>query len=336
MAVTSEMIEKYDWNEPIAKDRYLAHIVLEACIERNFPEKSMFDGAYMTGIPPKMEILRHRTNNEIPRAMMANDGSNIGIGLEDSCIVWASPSDTLTSLVDKWNKLQTKDKDSEYDWSRQIGEDIDIARKVLTNYIEKCKRGEGDPKRIIRPCRVCGAMPGVCNDKTGCIPYFGCRKAGHKHCYIGSLYSLDDIVEEWNEAQGADDKRDDDNDDDTVALEADLDKGVANYDDAEKLRKAHIPGTKEHEDTVLEETRQKIAEVCDSIKELLLEKNRKYGNSALNPCRIFAKSDSVEQIKVRIDDKLNRIKNEQGDEDEDVVKDLIGYLVLYQVAKMEG
>lgn len=77
-----------------------------------------------------------------------------------------------------------------------------------------------------------------------------------------------------------------------------------------------------------------IAQVCDEIKEMLLEKNRKYGDSALNPTRIFAKSDSVEQIKVRIDDKLNRLKNAQGDEDEDVVLDLMGYLVLLRVAHM--
>ena len=79
-----------------------------------------------------------------------------------------------------------------------------------------------------------------------------------------------------------------------------------------------------------------IIETCDSIKELLLEKNRKYGNSALNPCRVFSKADSVEQLKVRIDDKLNRIKNEQNDEDEDVVKDLIGYLVLLIIARGNG
>jgi hypothetical protein len=76
-----------------------------------------------------------------------------------------------------------------------------------------------------------------------------------------------------------------------------------------------------------------IAEVCDEIKILLMEKNRKYGDSALNPSRIFSKSDAVEQIKVRIDDKLTRLKNQQGDEDEDVVQDLIGYLVLLRVAQ---
>lgn len=76
-----------------------------------------------------------------------------------------------------------------------------------------------------------------------------------------------------------------------------------------------------------------IQETCDEIKELLLEKNRKYGDSAINPIRILSKSSNTEQILVRIDDKLNRIKNAQTDEDEDVITDLIGYFVLYKVAK---
>ena len=93
----------------------------------------------------------------------------------------------------------------------------------------------------------------------------------------------------------------------------------------EKQKTSETPQAKSPQDSIIE--------VCDSIKELLLEKNRKYGNSALNPCRVFSKADSVEQLKVRIDDKINRIKNEQTDEDEDVVKDLIGYLVLLVIAR---
>lgn len=77
---------------------------------------------------------------------------------------------------------------------------------------------------------------------------------------------------------------------------------------------------------------KEIAELCDSLKEFLLEKNRKYGSSALNPSRIFSRSDSVEQIKVRIDDKLTRLQNQQEDEDEDVIWDLLGYLVLLRIA----
>jgi hypothetical protein len=83
------------------------------------------------------------------------------------------------------------------------------------------------------------------------------------------------------------------------------------------------------------QTQIDICTVCDEIKELLLEKNRKYGDSALNPVRVFSKSDSLEQIRVRMDDKLSRLRNAQTDEDEDVIADLTGYLVLYQIAKMQ-
>ena len=74
-----------------------------------------------------------------------------------------------------------------------------------------------------------------------------------------------------------------------------------------------------------------IEEICDSIKNLLVTKNRKYGNSALNPVSIFYKGTAGDALKVRIDDKLSRVLNQQDDEDEDVVDDLIGYLVLYKV-----
>ena len=73
--------------------------------------------------------------------------------------------------------------------------------------------------------------------------------------------------------------------------------------------------------------------IVNSITKMLIEKNRKYGNSALKPQRIFSKASAVEQIKVRIDDKLSRMKNQQNDEDEDVISDLIGYLILLKIAK---
>jgi hypothetical protein len=78
----------------------------------------------------------------------------------------------------------------------------------------------------------------------------------------------------------------------------------------------------------LTDTQKLIVEICDEVKSMLLDKNRKYGDSALNPIRIFSKADAIEQINVRIDDKLNRKMNQQSDEDEDVDLDLIGYLVL--------
>jgi len=75
-----------------------------------------------------------------------------------------------------------------------------------------------------------------------------------------------------------------------------------------------------------------ICAVMDELKELLLEKNRKYGDSALNPVRVFSQASPLEQLKVRLDDKLSRIRNAQSDEDEDVLTDLLGYIVLYKVA----
>ena len=84
----------------------------------------------------------------------------------------------------------------------------------------------------------------------------------------------------------------------------------------------------------MNETEFKISNVCDDIKKLLIDKNRKYGNSALKPNRIFSKCSATEQLLVRIDDKLNRIMKGAGllANDEDVVNDLIGYLVLLKIS----
>ena len=75
-------------------------------------------------------------------------------------------------------------------------------------------------------------------------------------------------------------------------------------------------------------TSRKIIKTLEEMTNFLCEKNEQYGDSALKPIRVFSKADSTEQIKIRIDDKLNHLM--QGDEsiesDEDVVKDLIGYL----------
>ena len=81
---------------------------------------------------------------------------------------------------------------------------------------------------------------------------------------------------------------------------------------------------------------QQIADVCNKIKALLLLKNKAYGDSALDPIRIFSKNDSVEGLLVRIDDKLSRIKNVGiTSATEDTLMDLIGYLVLLKVQMTE-
>lgn len=76
-----------------------------------------------------------------------------------------------------------------------------------------------------------------------------------------------------------------------------------------------------------------LSDVLTDIEELLVSKNRKYGNSALEPQRVFSKASPLEQLDVRIDDKISRLKSGQLDDDEDTVTDLIGYLLLREVAK---
>ena len=76
----------------------------------------------------------------------------------------------------------------------------------------------------------------------------------------------------------------------------------------------------------------KVSNVLIEIKDLLIEKNKKYGNSALEPLGVFSQLSAKEGLLVRIDDKLKRIKNGTLDkDDEDVINDLIGYLVLLKI-----
>lgn len=69
----------------------------------------------------------------------------------------------------------------------------------------------------------------------------------------------------------------------------------------------------------------------DRIANLLIEKNKQYSNSALDPIRVFSKADRTEQLRVRADDKLSRIRN--GDTSEDALTDLAGYIVLMKIAE---
>jgi len=75
-----------------------------------------------------------------------------------------------------------------------------------------------------------------------------------------------------------------------------------------------------------------IEKECEALKEFLLKKNRAYGNSALEPVRIFSKADPVEQLNVRIDDKLSRLARGKEYDGDDTLLDLIGYLLLLRIA----
>lgn len=76
-----------------------------------------------------------------------------------------------------------------------------------------------------------------------------------------------------------------------------------------------------------------VRRITDQIADLLIAKNKAYGDSALNPIRVFSKSDRIEQLNVRIDDKISRIQRGTEFEDEDTVRDLVGYLVLRLIAE---
>ena len=106
-------------------------------------------------------------------------------------------------------------------------------------------------------------------------------------------------------------------------------KGLATHYCAEK--RLHVEAQE------LTETQTAIKKRCELIKHMLLNKNRQYGNSVMNPIRVFSKADKTEQLRVRIDDKINRLL--QGDEsiesDVDVIDDLIGYLILLRITMEE-
>lgn len=71
----------------------------------------------------------------------------------------------------------------------------------------------------------------------------------------------------------------------------------------------------------------------NSIRDLLIAKNRQYGDAALNPLRVFSQAETTEQIRVRIDDKLSRVQAQDWGDTEDSVQDLIGYLILLRIAQ---
>jgi hypothetical protein len=80
-----------------------------------------------------------------------------------------------------------------------------------------------------------------------------------------------------------------------------------------------------------------IAEVGVALTHLLLMKNQRYGDSAINPIEVFAKDLTPRQrMAVRMDDKLNRMKNglgTNGGDGEHPGIDLAGYLVLDIIAE---
>jgi hypothetical protein len=82
--------------------------------------------------------------------------------------------------------------------------------------------------------------------------------------------------------------------------------------------------------TPQETFKEELNKVLKEVGAMLEQKNTAYGDAALNPVRIFSKADPLEQLKVRIDDKLSRLARGSAD-GEDVIHDLLGYLVIYRI-----
>lgn len=79
--------------------------------------------------------------------------------------------------------------------------------------------------------------------------------------------------------------------------------------------------------------KNEIEKSCNDLKNLLIEKNQKYGNSFFKTADEYGKSVLI----LRIDDKLNRLKqlilrnetdNMQGENVQDTLIDIAGYAIL--------
>ena len=79
-------------------------------------------------------------------------------------------------------------------------------------------------------------------------------------------------------------------------------------------------------------TSWKIQKITESLNSLLQYKNLNYGDSALNPIKVFSKSDATDSITVRLDDKISRIQNSKELRKNDVA-DIFGYIVLLCASK---
>lgn len=77
---------------------------------------------------------------------------------------------------------------------------------------------------------------------------------------------------------------------------------------------------------------EEIINFCEQFKKILLEKNKRYGNSALEPIRVASKLSPEQGILLRIDDKIKRIRNSESPRKNDFI-DLAGYIVLLAIEK---
>ena len=81
------------------------------------------------------------------------------------------------------------------------------------------------------------------------------------------------------------------------------------------------------------ETQADIRRIAKEIGEMVVDKNIAYGDSAVDPVRIFSKASPVEQILVRLDDKISRLQRGHSYPGDNEIDDIMGYLILLKIAK---
>lgn len=76
-----------------------------------------------------------------------------------------------------------------------------------------------------------------------------------------------------------------------------------------------------------------VHRILDGVANTVIGKNASYGDSALNPIRVFSKADRMEQLFVRLDDKLSRVQRGSEYPGDDTLRDIIGYATLILIAR---
>lgn len=76
-----------------------------------------------------------------------------------------------------------------------------------------------------------------------------------------------------------------------------------------------------------------VNRILNGVAETIIQKNLSYGDSALNPIRVFSKADRIEQLNIRLDDKLSRVQRGSEYPGDDTLRDIIGYVTLMLIAR---
>lgn len=78
---------------------------------------------------------------------------------------------------------------------------------------------------------------------------------------------------------------------------------------------------------------QNVRRILEGVADTVVQKNLAYGNSALNPIRVFSRTDRMEQLYTRLDDKLSRVQKGHEYPGDDTIRDIIGYCTLILIAR---